>query len=172
MQRIIALAAIVLMATLVGCGKKGPDVHKVTGKVTLDGKPLEGARVVLHLDREGGANLARNPAGTSDAEGNVNIEYPLNDKMVEGAPLGKYKITVSKYKSEQGSSEMTAEESAKQYMKMMEGMKKTSGTKGGEDLTAGQSLVPPKYGNPDMTPFNVTVSEGDGNTFEAALKSK
>jgi hypothetical protein len=68
--------ALVGSAVLLGPGRVAADedLVAVSGRVTLDGKPLAGARVVIHLgegqfvggktDDEGKYKIARVPAGT------------------------------------------------------------------------------------------------------------
>lgn len=70
------LAAVVLT----GCGPKGPAMVKVTGTLTLDGTPVDGA-IVGFLPSDGTPVTA-----TTDASGNFSLE----------APVGKSDVTVVK----------------------------------------------------------------------------
>lgn len=85
-----------LLVLLVGCGKQPADVptvpiHPVSGVVTLDGKPIEGARLTL-ISLQGQQPGDITPNGISDAEGKFQIStYSVGD----GAPDGAYAITVS-----------------------------------------------------------------------------
>ena len=68
---------------LLGCG--GPKFGKVTGKVTMDGKPLAG--VAVRFEDEGGsATIAK-----TDAEGNYEMRYSVQQI---GTPVGKHKVTI------------------------------------------------------------------------------
>jgi len=81
--RIVSLMLLPLLTA--GCSD-GPEMHPVTGTVTLDGKPLEGASVVFHpIEKEGA--LA---AGKTDAQG----KYELRIREQPGALAGKYQVTV------------------------------------------------------------------------------
>jgi hypothetical protein len=65
---ILGLPLTLLVAVLAGCGAGGPEIAYVTGKVTMDGKPLPNATVVF-VPENG------RPAGaTTNEEG----EYVLN----------------------------------------------------------------------------------------------
>jgi hypothetical protein len=78
------MALLALMAT--GCAE-GLDLHPVSGTITVDGKPVEGARVVFTPETVD-ATLA---AGRTDAQG----RYTLRTLEKQGAMKSKYKVTVS-----------------------------------------------------------------------------
>jgi hypothetical protein len=79
-----------------GCGKPPADlptvpIHPVSGVVTLDGQPIEGARLSL-ISLQGQKPGDITPNGISDAEGKFQIStYAVGD----GAPDGAYAIIVS-----------------------------------------------------------------------------
>lgn len=82
--RIIGLS----LATLVicGCGKSGPEIASVSGRVTMDGKPLANAAVVF-IPENG------RPAGaTTDADGNYVLNFSQGRR---GAIPGKNSIRIS-----------------------------------------------------------------------------
>lgn len=76
----------VFWLALAGCGSSGPEISHVSGKVTMDGKPLANATVVF-IPENG------RPAGaTTDAEG----KYVLNfSQGRRGAIPGKNMIRVT-----------------------------------------------------------------------------
>lgn len=79
-----ATALSVICLAALGCdggGSRG----RVTGKVTLDGKPLPNAAVTF-MPAEGGAS-----SGVTDAEGN----YELGHFDGKGAVIGKHKVAVT-----------------------------------------------------------------------------
>ena len=79
------------LALVVGCSKGSnlPKTVPASGVVTLDGKPVEGAQIVLIPDGEG----ATGAYGTSDAGGRFALRaYEEKD----GAIPGSYKVQVSK----------------------------------------------------------------------------
>src|SRR4051794_7441641 len=56
-MRYLTVAAMALV--MIGCGESGPKLVQVTGNVTLNNKPLEGAEVVFTPDA---SNLEGQPA--------------------------------------------------------------------------------------------------------------
>ncbi len=98
MLRKAAIAtAVTLLAglTLHGCGGSGSSVElvPVSGNVTLDGQPLEGAIVRFEpINVEEG----RSSFGTTDAQGHYELQY-TRDKM--GAVPGQHAVRFSKLDS-------------------------------------------------------------------------
>jgi hypothetical protein len=74
---------------LAGCGKSGPQVAPVQGRVTLDGQPLFSADVAFQP-----ANSQRPSVGRTDAEGHYELAYKRGQM---GALVGPHtvRITVS-----------------------------------------------------------------------------
>ena len=71
-----------------GCGSGHPETVKVTGTVTLDGTPVEGATVAFFLPDAG------QPArGVTDASGNFTL---TTFEAGDGAMPGQHKVAVSK----------------------------------------------------------------------------
>ncbi len=88
MRRVATAAAVA--GFLVGCGESGPKLVPVTGTVTLNGKPLEGAVVSFQPDASmPGAMPAEDVTGP---DGN----YKALTKGRSGVVPGKYKVVVSK----------------------------------------------------------------------------
>ena len=83
-------AAVALMTlTVVGCSgapDDGPDLVPVTGKVLLDGEPLEGAPVTFSPESGN-----RGAAGSTNAQGIFELGYAGKP----GSPLGKQKVSIS-----------------------------------------------------------------------------
>jgi hypothetical protein len=72
-----------------GCGKPALPMAPVSGKVTVDKQPVTSGQVTLiPLDDVNHTDLS---AGTIDAHG----EYKISTGGKDGAPLGKYKVTVT-----------------------------------------------------------------------------
>jgi predicted small lipoprotein YifL len=86
--------AAVLLAALAagaGCGKSGPTLYPVTGKVIgADGKPLEHATVVFHPVGAANADALR-PRGKVGADGTFTL---TSHTTGDGAPAGDYRVTV------------------------------------------------------------------------------
>lgn len=77
-----------LLGTLAGgCADGGPELAPVSGRVTLDGRPLENARVTFQPDG------AKRPSyGDTDADG----RYLLVHKRGEGGALvGKHTVVIT-----------------------------------------------------------------------------
>jgi hypothetical protein len=70
-----------------GCGD--PDMGYVTGTVTLDGQPLEGATLFFQPD-----NGDRPSLGYTDADGYYQLEYSTTKS---GARVGAHTVRISTY---------------------------------------------------------------------------
>lgn len=84
------LPAALCVVILAGCGGNPadyPDTAPVTGTVTLDGQPLEGARVSF-TPQEG-----RSSSGTTDAQGKYELNYTGD---IKGSMLGTARVSISK----------------------------------------------------------------------------
>jgi hypothetical protein len=80
-------AAVLVLGTISGCGRSGPETLSVTGTVTLDGKPIAGASVMFMPQFEG------QPAvGATDDEGEFTL---TTGGSTEGALVGTYQVTVT-----------------------------------------------------------------------------
>lgn len=79
---------VALLGTVVGCGQGGPSLVQVTGSVSVDGKPANGATVIFHpTDKE----MKLIPAATTDENG----KFKLATSAREGVPVGSYDVTVT-----------------------------------------------------------------------------
>ena len=97
-KRVTVQCLLALLAVGVsGCQREpeGPKRVPVSGVVTLNGKPLEGASVTFHPT---GSTLGRGGSGESDAEGKFTVGNYETYGLVPGTPEGDYKVTVSKQK--------------------------------------------------------------------------
>jgi hypothetical protein len=93
MKRLLSprLACLVACASLVtGCAKESVKLAPVAGKVTVGGQPVTSGQVsLIPLSKE-----EKTPGlmtGTIDSSGN----YKILTAGKDGAPLGKYKVTVT-----------------------------------------------------------------------------
>lgn len=84
--RPLSLLAATLVAT--GCTQGEFELRGVRGKVTLDGQPLENAKVEFFPVEDGSSALA-----WTQEDGTFELEF-AGDLM--GAPAGKYTVSVSK----------------------------------------------------------------------------
>ena len=83
-----AVSVSLLLLTACGCGRGNyPEVATVTGAVTLDGKPLEGAEITF-APTDGRAS-----SGRTDARGQYALSYTKN---IRGAVLGEHRVMIRK----------------------------------------------------------------------------
>lgn len=142
---IIWLPAVVLGLTLAGCGAERPQTIRVTGTVTLDGDPVEGA-VVGFTPEEGG----RPATGTTDAGGKFTL---TTFEDGDGALPGRHLVTVSKTKTTGAAGEAAAGGT--------EGDMMLSGppAAGGKE-PAVEYLIPQKYSIPKESGLSCEVKQG------------
>jgi hypothetical protein len=83
-RKLLPLAALAVLCA--GCGREGPKLHPVKGKVLFDGQPAVGATVVLRpIAEKAPADLF--PSGVVSADGSFSLEcYQVG----RGAPEGEY----------------------------------------------------------------------------------
>ena len=82
----LALLASIGIA-LTGCGSGGPTLLPVSGSLTVDGKPANGATLIFHpTDKE----MKLIPAATTDENG----KFQLATSAKVGVPAGTYDVTV------------------------------------------------------------------------------
>ena len=142
------LAIICLLATL-GCGSKGSHLPKTvpaSGVVTLDGKPVDGAQVVLVPPPGGGTTGA---SGVTDSSGRFSLRAYV-DK--DGAIPGTYQAQVSKT-----------------IQVKVEGAK---GTLDGGDPVRFEYAVPAKYTGFKTSGLTVTIPDTGNRDINLALSSK
>lgn len=95
LYRIKLVGILAALAALGGCGGETLPTVPVTGTVTYNGKPLDGADIsFIPKDPTG---EARGASGATDAHGNFKLQtFLVGSKMVAGALPGDYAVTVSK----------------------------------------------------------------------------
>ena len=89
MRPLLALLFLLGGTVVTGCGGSSdlPDLTTVEGKVTLDGKPMNGVLVTYMSD-----TVSRNPSGYTDAEGHYVLSYSGTNT---GAPPGNYQVAIT-----------------------------------------------------------------------------
>ena len=158
---------------------KLPKLHPVQGRVTLDGKPLAGARVALHqiegesrfneAGRDGKREASRVFTATSDSQGNYQIEAVYSTGTYPGAPIGGYKVTVIKV----ADAELSEEEFDQKYQNTLESLKE-----GGEPVSLDNPayLVDERYTSVQTTPLQLDVRRSEvprrSSDFDLELTSK
>lgn len=97
----LALAVCLVVATIQGCGRRGPAVEMVEGVVLLDGRPVEGATIFFSpaptdAKAEGGLPAA----GRTGADGGFRLNAIGGARSGAGTKVGKYVVTVVKQESD------------------------------------------------------------------------
>lgn len=138
------------IGALTGCGSasagsKAESLAPVKGCVTLDNKPLEGAMVLFSPQS---SNMGDGAVGITDANGN----YEATAGGVTGAPLGSYKVIVSRLIDPTGKAVIATLETPPANLGAIESM-------------------PPKYSDHTVTALKCTVG-ADGGTFDFKLTSR
>jgi hypothetical protein len=84
-SRLLLAVVGILCLIAAGCFGGGPTLGSVTGKVTLDGNPLEGA--IVEFEPEQG----RPSSATTDSEGKYELNFTFQEK---GALVGKHTVRI------------------------------------------------------------------------------
>lgn len=157
-----------------GCGAKGPSVatYPISGKVTLNGKPLEGATVNFANKNPDGMSAS----GITDGEGRFKLTtYVTPNDLRAGAVSGEYVAVISKpvalmTQQNMGSAEaMRTMSDAERQQAMMKQWKMVMNEEK-KTMNQPKSEVPEKYSNAKTSPFNnVTVVNGENPPFEFDL---
>jgi len=99
--RLVFLVVLAAIGLVPGCGKKMPPLTPVSGKVTVDGQPLTAGQVSLIPDvglptQEKSEGQDSTP-GIGPSIGQIGSDgtYKVFTSGKEGAPLGKYRVTVT-----------------------------------------------------------------------------
>lgn len=85
-----------LLAALVGCGG-GPEIAAVSGVITLDGEPLEGAHINTQpRATKGSTGVGIGSFGVTDSEGRYTLE--LTQPPKPGAVVGTHTVRIKSRK--------------------------------------------------------------------------
>jgi len=151
-RRTLVLLCVILWLVLpaAGCGPSGPKLNPATGTVTYQGKAVEGAAVGFRSEE-----AKATATGMTDAQGRFKLSTL---QAGEGAPAGKYKVTVTKFTSSGASSgPVSMEEAAK---------------KGSRPAAKGpENQLPAKYADPATSSLEYTISPGGPNDFKINLSN-
>ncbi|TVQ01253.1 MAG: hypothetical protein EA381_05605 [Planctomycetaceae bacterium] len=148
---------LVIPVAFVGCGGGDlPTTVPVTGTVTLDGNPVDGATVNFMSDTEN-----RLASGKTDASGKFTLQTIVGSQTAPGAVVGGHGVAV--LKSESGG-QMT--EDPKAIMEQM-----TTNPAITSDYTP-KYIIPAKYNNPTMSGIRVEVTQDGPNDITIELTSR
>jgi len=125
-----------------GCGSDGLGTAPVSGTVTLDGNPIEGAGVMFSPIKPGPIAM-----GTTDVAGH----FVLATGKFTGAMLGEHRITISK--------------------SLVLNSSQQEGPLAGRQITTLKPLLPKRYLRPETSGFQKLVESKD-NQFELQLTTK
>jgi hypothetical protein len=166
-MRHLLIVLIPVLGFVVGCGSGNPKTYQVTGVVTLDDKPVEGASISFVPTSTAGHTDAA--AGLSDASGNYKLSTFVSG---DGIRDGFYDIRVSKYVNRDGSSaekDPTEEVDPDAPAERFEGYGK--GTNPMTSAPLPKNVLPKKYELPTTSGLSFTV-EKKAATYDIKLKSK
>ena len=143
------LMTVAFLAT--GCGGEDyPETYPVTGVVTYQGSPVQGADVVLVPSNPD----VRSAGGYTDAEGKFSVKtYFSPEHHVEGAMSGEYGVTVSMMEKREIPPDLKPEEVMAYHMK----------------LGPPKSLLPKKYSAPNTSGFKVSVGDAPPEPLKLEL---
>ncbi len=157
MKSFYSLTIVCGLVLALGCGRPTEKIKviPVTGRVTLDGQPLEGATVTfLPQTAEGAAAGA-----TTDSTGNFKLQTAGAARP--GAVPGAYQVTVIKSEVRELMSQEKALAEAQHKNQLIP-----------PPTTATKGLLPARYRNPAQSGLTATVTESGKNHFEFDVKSK
>jgi len=152
------LCSVVLsfLIALSGCGGGGggPKTERVSGTVTLQGKPLEGATVYFMTEKFSGF-------GKTNAEGHY--------ELVQGAVAGQNKVYISKRKLPEGVN-MDPEEGMDlgQFDAAAAATENDRSPKGAKKQSTGEQ-VPEEFSNPQKSTLTFPVPAGGSTSADFRL---
>jgi hypothetical protein len=92
MRSVFLLTTLVFVALAAGCGKSGPKGVPVSGRITMDKRPLAGADVTFS-PKDSSEQAALEASGKTDEDGRYTLKR--NKDGGEGVPAGLYVVRVS-----------------------------------------------------------------------------
>ena len=130
------------MPVLLGCGPStsGPNTVEVTGTVTYQGAPVEGANVIFQPAT--GSDQTMGSQAVTDSQGRFKLSTHVGGgKFKSGIAPGKYAVTINKLDTASISN----------------------------TLAPPKDLLPKNYGNPKTSGLSADVSFEQENDFKFAL---
>lgn len=155
----LASMSVVGLVLLVGCGRSGPVVQFVEGKVVLDGQAMEGATVGLS-PAAGSKGL---PAyARTDAQGIFRVTSTRGGRRDAGAAVGDYIVTISKVVADEADVADAGGEPVEGKKPARPGARQEP-----------RNVVPEVFAEVDSSPLRATVKSGanTGPAFVFDLKS-
>lgn len=150
-----AAATALVTISSVGCGPSKPSTHTVTGTVTFQGDPVEGASVSFSPTEPD----IRAAAGRTDSQGKYLLTTFEKD---DGAMPGAYKVRVFKFDREPEPVVITDASDEADYPDDYD-------PAADDGTPPPQHVLPEKYNSHSLTPLSFTVEAGE-NTFDINLE--
>ena len=142
----LRILSISLALFLCCCGSSNSG--SVSGTITIDGAPLEGAKVCFY-PAQGRASI-----GTTDSQGKYNLAYSRSQNE---SPIGEYRVTLSTEKA------VEVEYPDSDYGR--------GGTVKADVISEARAeALPPEYVEKGTTQLRATVKSGE-NTIDFSLQS-
>ena len=158
-----AAVAMTFVASGCGGGAEVPDTAPVSGVITLDGAPVEGANVTFTPSSQ---DPEAKPAyGTTDANGKYTLATTVPGGKADGAVPGKHRITVTKIKAAETTDNGSGEYGTDSYV--------PAGATGvPQEDTGPEYIVPQRYGSKGTSGLEATVEASGENTFNFDLTTE
>jgi hypothetical protein len=158
-QPFVVRCSVLGLAFIAACGRPadGRKLIPTSGRVTLDGKLLEGA-IVTFVPKSANAVAA---SATTDAMGRYNLLTPGASRP--GIAPGDYAVTLIKMETRQ----LVTAEQAVAAAKMT-----SAGLSMPPPTTESIQILPPKYRDPDESGFTATISEQERKSVDFDVKSR
>lgn len=137
------IACLVVLVLLAGCG---PKAVPVSGKVTLDNKPLVNASVIF-MPESNEKNPGPGSTGKTDANGEFSLR--LNTGEANGAIVGKHKVSITGYEGDDGTVPSS-----------------------GPDMIFRKRIVPPEYNAETKLTFEVPPGGSTSANFDLKSSGK
>lgn len=151
-----------LVVVLAGCSEDdGPQTYPVTGTVTRNGEPVEGA--IVSFTSSGSALPA---SGTTDSSGVYKLSTNTSG---DGAMEGTYQVTIAKYDTNAPQTEPTQETTelkdpfdiTDEYPDGYDEMEASE-----QAAAISKNLLPEKYSRTNTSGLEATVTAEGENTFD------
>lgn len=168
-QRCIVLGA---MLCVLGCGGEKaefPETVPVTGKITLDGKPLEGAQLTIRPELSTGEKSY--PArARSEADGSFEVfTFFSASSDVPGVVPGKYKVSVIKMDTP---ADTGAHDAAGGGAAAAPVDPTNRAAMQAQASTGPGNILPSKYGSPTTSGLEFEAKAGENKTLVFELESE
>lgn len=151
---------LLVIVACIGCnsGSKRPPTYQVSGTVTYQGKPLEGAMVTF-VPADGVQVEAA--TGITDSSGKFKLTTYTAD---DGANAGDFLVKVAKYDGKK-----PTKEEQEAYVVSYEEEQKMQFATDEKPQPPAKNLLPPKYGYEGTSGITFSVTKAGPNTIDIKL---